>query len=225
MRQKRRWFVSVILVTGCLCMLSAGCRGRETDDADMEAFTSISEEAGQRTQADDVPEETENAAPEDTGSAADGVFIYICGEVTSPGVYELPKDSRVADAILAAGGMTEEAAREYLNQAALLEDGQKVYVPSEEELKEPSQLNMQPDGSAAGSEGLQGSGTGADGRVNLNTAGKAELMSLSGIGESRAEAILAYRQEYGRFESIEDIKKIEGIKEGIFSRIKDRLTV
>lgn len=215
MRQKRRAFVNVILVAGCLCVTFAGCRDREAEDRTEEIFSSVSEEsvhaeAGEADTVEDV---------------SGGIFIYVCGQVKAPGVYEFSKGSRVADALFAAGGMTEQAAKEYLNQAAPLEDGQKVYVPSEEEIEESLQQGMEPDGSVAGSERAGTSETGNGGRVNLNTAGKAELMTLSGIGESRAEAILAYRQEHGKFKSIEDIKKIEGIKEGIFSRIKDRLTV
>ncbi len=235
MRQKRRRFVNVILVIGCLSVISAmsaGCRSQDSldshssqssQDTSEEAFSSVSEDdlhvgENETDTAKETPEEKK-----DTVSAEDapgGIYVYICGKVASPGVYELPEGSRVKDAILAAGGMSEQAAKEYLNQAARLSDGQKVYVPSEEEAKEMETSGIQQEGG----ESLVSTAA-EDGKVNLNTAGIAELMSLSGIGESRAEAILAYRKEHGRFERIEDIQKIEGIKEGIYSRIKDRLTV
>lgn len=238
MRQKRRRFVNVILVIGCLSVISAmsaGCRSQDSldshgsqssQDTSEEAFSSVSEddlpvgENGTDT-AKETPEEKKDiVSAVSAEDAPGGIYIYICGKVVSPGVYELPEGSRVKDAILAAGGMSEQAAKEYLNQAARLSDGQKVYVPSEEEAKEMETSGIQQEGG----ESLVSTAA-EDCKVNLNTAGIAELMSLSGIGESRAEAILAYRKEHGRFERIEDIQKIEGIKEGIYSRIKDRLTV
>ena len=114
--------------------------------------------------------------------------------------------ARVTDAIEAAGGMTEEAAREFLNLAALLVDGQKLYVPTIDEAMQEKQSS-------------------ADGKVNINTADAGELMSLSGVGEAKAEAIIRYREEKGGFRSIEEIMSIEGIKEGVFQKIKDKISV
>ncbi len=146
---------------------------------------------------------------EDTGSVQ-SIFVYVCGEVYSPGVYELPADSRVFEAVNAAGGMKETAAVSYLNQAEKVSDGQKLYVPSQEE--------------AAGQDvDARGMEETDDGRVNLNTASKEELMTLSGIGEVKAEAILRYREEKGGFTSIEELKEIEGIKEGVFNKVKDQV--
>ena len=135
------------------------------------------------------------------------IYVYICGQVKSPGVYEMPEGTRIADAIEAAGGMTEEAAREYLNQAAILADGQKIYVPTLEEAEQEEVTSR------------------TDGKVNINTADAEELMSLSGVGEAKAEAIIRYREEAGGFRSIEEIMNIEGIKEGVFNKIKDKISV
>lgn len=135
------------------------------------------------------------------------ICVYVCGQVKNPGVYELPADMRIADAIEAAGGMTEQAAQTYLNQAAFLEDGQKVYVPDQEEAEEKLQLSTE------------------QRKVNLNTAGISELTTLSGVGESKAQAIIRYREENGGFCSIDEIMKIEGIKEGVFQKIKDHIVV
>lgn len=223
-RRKFCDFIVMILWLICLCMLTVGCRSGENQEDTftgtvVEEETVIAEEEG--AAGDSGSEENEAEENDLSGSEAGVIYVYICGQVAEPGVYELREGDRITDAVCAAGGMTDSAAQTYLNQAALLEDGQKIYVPTEEEA---DQLLTQ---------GEAGSSTGAgqavdaadDGKVNLNTADKAELMTLSGIGESRAEAILAYRQEHGSFESIEDIKNIEGIKEGIFNRIKDQLTV
>lgn len=135
------------------------------------------------------------------------IYVYVCGQVHTSGVFQLPKGARIADALAAAGGMTEGAAETYLNQAELLKDGQKIYVPAEEEAAEEI------------------STSGENGKVNLNTASVEELMTLNGIGESKARAIVQYREEQGRFENIEDIMKIEGIKEGVFRKIADKISV
>ncbi len=108
----------------------------------------------------------------------------------------------------AAGGIKETGAYAYLNQAEKLSDGQKIYVPSQEEA-------LAQGGDGQSTEEL------SDGRINLNTASKEELMTLSGIGEVKAEAILRYREEKGGFTSVEELKGIEGIKE--FNKVKDQI--
>ena len=125
----------------------------------------------------------------------------------------------VAAAEADAGDKKNEAAGQvYLNQAAHLTDGQRIYVPSREE-----EQTLKEEGSPSD---MADAGMGKDtGIINLNTATKAELLSLSGIGESRAEAIIAYRETNGGFRKIEDLKKVDGIKEGIFQKIREQITV
>lgn len=141
-------------------------------------------------------------------------YVYICGSVTSPGVYALPEGSRVFALIEAAGGLLEDADERTLNQAEVLEDGMQITVYTKEEAAE---MPVQP------------SRTGQDspdsGKVNLNTADVNRLMTLSGIGEARAKAIIAYRERHGGFQNIEDIKQIEGIKEKLFDKIKEQIEV
>ena len=146
--------------------------------------------------------------PDEKG-ASTSVFIHICGEVKEPGVYEMPSGSRIYEAVTIAGGFTEQAAVEALNQAQVLEDAQQLYVPSKTEIK-----SVETDG-----------GIGSDGRVNLNKATREELMTLPGIGETKADAIIRHREQQGNFKSIEEIMEIEGIKEGVFHRIENRITV
>lgn len=141
------------------------------------------------------------------------IYVDVCGQVHAPGVYELSEGSRVFEAIERAGGATKKAALSSLNQAEKLSDGQQIYVPSVEEAQKTVQA-----GEDASEEGQKS-------KINLNTATKEELMTLSGIGEAKAEAIIRYRSEHGDFQSIEDIKKIEGIKDGIFNKVKDQITV
>lgn len=140
------------------------------------------------------------------------LYVQVSGAVNNPGVYKLPSGSRVFQALELAGGMTEEAEQKSINQAQVLEDGQMIWVPTVEE---------------ATKQGVQQTDSLAedDGRVNLNTATKEELQTLPGIGEAKALSILAWREEHGGFAQIEDIMKIEGIKEGVFSKIKDSVKV
>lgn len=152
-------------------------------------------------------------------SETDAIYVYICGEVTNPGVYELAEDSRIYEAVDAAGGFTENAARECVNLASKVSDGMQITIYNKEEAASlPS--NSGAAGGNAGQEGTSGSGL-----VNLNTATKEELMTLKGIGEAKAEDIIRYREKSGGFKKIEDIMKISGIKEAGFQKIKDSITV
>ena len=148
------------------------------------------------------------------------IFVDVCGAVNRPGVYEIDTDSRVFQAIEAAGGLLPEAASAAVNQAQPVSDGQQIYVPTQEEAEEgASPAVIQPTESENGTE------SSADGMVNINTADASALKSLSGIGDAKALAILAYREEHGSFSSIEEIMQVPGIKESTFSAIKDKIAV
>ena len=137
------------------------------------------------------------------------LWVHVCGEVKNPGVYEFSDGARVFDAVEAAGGFTKEADSDSLNLAAVLTDEGKIYVPSM--------------GEAGGNQEI--SGEQSDGKLNLNTASLNDLLELPGIGEKKAEAILKFREEKGGFQKIEDLLLIEGIKEGIFNKIKDLIRI
>ena len=158
-----------------------------------------------------VKEETETRTTEKT-SEKEKICVYVCGSVKKPGVYELPEDARIVSAIALAGGFTKSASAEGVNQAERIKDGQQIYVPSKKEAGNGTS-------SQAGVSGTQ------DKRVNLNSASREELMTLTGIGEAKASDIISYREENGGFEKPEDIMKIRGIKQGIYRKIKDMITV
>ncbi len=147
------------------------------------------------------------------------IFVDVCGAVTHPGVYALEAGSRVFQAIEAAGGFLAEAAGNCINQAQVMRDGQQIYVPTKEEAEvqgwKPEEQNQE-------AEELKQP---EQGKINLNTADLAALQTLSGIGEAKAQAILAYREEHGSFSSVEDLMNVPGIKEGTFLKIKDKLAV
>jgi competence protein ComEA len=180
-----------------LFLASAGCR-RETEAV---VWTQGSEST---------------AAREETQTASVGtIVVHLCGEVRSPGIYELAQGSRLYEAVEAAGGMTEEAAADYLNLARILNDGEKIRIPDREAAaQEPF-----------GPEALPGQDPGAEEKVNLNTADAARLQTLPGIGEAKAGAILAYREEHGKFSSIEEIKQVSGIGEAVYENLKEHITV
>ena len=148
----------------------------------------------------------------DTGNADDEapVAVYVCGAVNSPGVYYLLPEAIKEDALLAAGGFATGASENYINLADQITPGEKIYFPEESELDQ---------------EELTGTGVDSGGRVNINKATVEELMTLPGIGENKANAIVEYRENSGYFSCIEDIMNIPGIKDGVFNNIKDCIVV
>ena len=169
--------------------------------------------------------ESEAKPPEQEGTT---IYVDVCGAVKNPGVYEMEGDSRIFQAIDAAGGLLPEAAAEYVNRADFLSDGQQIYIPTREETETDasfrSPLEQTGNGGASGSKTADASGGSTNEKINLNTADEAALTTLTGIGASKAQAILAYREEHGGFSAIEEILNVPGIKEGTFAKIKDRIT-
>lgn len=152
--------------------------------------------------------ELEQADVQETQEASentDCIYVYVCGAVNVEGVYALPVGSRVYEAVEMAGGFREDAAGTEVNQAEILEDAMRLYIPSMSDLADLQSAN--------------------DGKVNINKATKEELMTLPGVGASRAESIIQYREKEGTFKKIEDIMQISGIKEGLFEKIKDFIKV
>ena len=145
------------------------------------------------------------------------VYVHVCGQVKQPGVYSLKKGSRLYEAIDMAGGITEKGVSDALNLALVLEDGMRIMVPDEEQARQWMETGKISGGIPETPE--------KGGKVDLNRASVEELMTLSGIGQSRAEAIVRYREEIGDFQTIEDVMKVSGIKENAFNKIKDNITV
>lgn len=143
------------------------------------------------------------------------IFIDVSGAVVNPGVYELPADARIYEAIERAGGLLPDADKDSLNQAEKLSDGQKVRVYTSAEAETMAVAGEAADPKAPRDNSI----------VNLNTADETGLMTLPGIGEAKAKDIIAYRTEQGGFKSIEEIKNISGIKDAVFNKIKDKIVV
>ena len=147
------------------------------------------------TQTQEQTVETERTEQKETLKSDQTVQVYVCGE--------------------AAGGLTKAASREYWNLAEKLSDGQMIYFPTEEEARERK----------ASAEAAGATVEESDGRIDINTADAAQLVTIPGIGETRAAAILAYREKNGPFAKVEDIMQVSGIKSTLFEKMKDYITI
>lgn len=145
------------------------------------------------------------------------IYVDVKGAVRAPGLYELSENERILDAIQLAGGYTEEANTNAINHAQKVEDEMVIYVPKiGEEVAELTDTVT-----AASSSNSQTS----NGKINLNKASAEELTNLPGIGPQKAQAIIAYRDEIGRFRSIEELKNVSGIGEKTFEKLKELIDV
>ena len=174
--------------------------------------------------------ELSDASSEETKT----LVVHICGAVSAPGVYELPAGSRIIDAVEAGGGFLPEADEACCNLAEEIVDGCQIYIMTKTEscadgqTEKKAGIQTSPDSDMQTTDRNVRSNSAPaleNGLVNLNTADVAALMTLPGIGESRAKAIISYREQHGAFAQIEDIMKISGIKQAAFSKIKDKITV
>ena len=163
-------------------------------------------------QVDDGSIDTDSAVIKD-------IKVYVCGAVQRPDVYEISADSRIVDAVSAAGGFAIDAYPEAMNLAETVSDGSRIYVPTKEEV---DALAVVYSDTGSGSGDTMSDSTG---RVNINTATLEELTTLPGIGDTRARAIIDYREQNGAFGNIEDIMQVTGIKEKSFSKIRDSICV
>lgn len=198
--------ITFIILAGTVYSVSTMIKGGKADDrielVVTDSVISTSDETGSHFDAQ--PDSTKD-------DSSTGIYVHICGAVINPGVYQVPAGTRVYQALELAGGSSNDAYLSGINLADKLADGQKVYIPAEGE----------------NAEGILSTDSGGvqSVMVNINTASEAELMTLPGIGQSRAKDIINYRVKNGFFESIDDIMKVSGIKEAAFEKIKDLIKV
>jgi competence protein ComEA len=140
------------------------------------------------------------------------IYVDVSGEVKSPGVYKVDKDSRIFEAIDQAGGLTQKADTTGINQAELVKDGQKILVPSK----------VQAGSTSSASSGIQqGSSTGnGNDLISINSAGSSDLQRIPGVGPVMAEKIISYREENGGFKALDDLKNVSGIGDKTFAKMK-----
>lgn len=217
-----------------LCLLAAGCgKNKNAFIVASEVPEAATEDVVEAVEADSSqkkPEETlqqqetfrQQDAEQENGLSEPEVYVYVCGAVQSPGVYILQGVPRICDAVEAAGGFCENAAQDYWNMAEKLADGQMIYIPTEEEAKERNWDVLE---QKASTENATDEADSSGGKVNLNTASKEQLMTIPGIGESKADSIISYREKNGAFSKVEEVMNISGIKDGLFEKMKEYITV
>lgn len=162
----------------------------------------------------------ENVVTEETKQIA----VHITGEVKKSGVIYLKEGSRIIDAIEKAGGTTKNADLGKVNLAYVLQDGQKVYIPNK---KNNASVYISED---SGQDVIDNGNTNTKTenkrkKININTAKKEELQSISGIGPALAEKIVSYRNTNGKFKKVEDLKNVNGIGESKYRNIKDSICI
>ena len=211
---------------------SAEFRKKQAESDGSDAGNGTESDSGKHTSDADIDNGSEAVSDKEMQQAM--IYVDVCGAVANPGVFQLAAGSRVFQAIEAAGGYLPEAALTCVNRAGVLTDGQQLYILTQEEMErqglDPAEMSGASDGQMNGSAGI-GQNTEMtaqvqqDNRININTADEAQLTTLTGIGATRAQAIIAYREENGPFAAIEDIMNVQGIKEGTFAKIKDEIVV
>lgn len=207
------------------CVTSLSSTMEETKETQESLETGSGNDSKSEEKMNDSKEKNlEQTADVIDEKAEDGrLCVHICGQVKKPGVYEFVAGARISDGIQSAGGLTKKAAADAVNQAEFLEDGTQIYIPSIKEVK-TSQVKTKQSKTQQENRSISEK-TKDSSKVNLNLATKEELMTLQGIGEAKANSIITYREEHGDFKSIEDIKNITGIKDGVFNSIADDITV
>lgn len=238
----------VLMLTACtsredIMLELDGSRAENMPESEEASETEGDSEAETGTEPGQGTEPESSITASDTGSSSavqevilPDIYVHICGAVENPGVYILGAGSRVYEGVAAAGGFREDACEDFINLAGILQDGERLAIPTMEEAEaakadgsyqalwkeaeDARQVGNLDNNSAA-----ENASGGIEGLVNINTASEKELSAIPGIGTGKAAAIVQYRQENGRFTSIEDIMKVNGIKEGTFEKIKDRITV
>lgn len=150
------------------------------------------------------------------------IIVDVSGAVLTPAVIELPLESRINDAILAAGGLTKEADISQINRAAPLTDGEKIYIPTKQQtagVDDESFIAGQiPNDSGPGQ-------TPQINKININQAELSKLQEIPGVGPATAEKIISYRKEHGLFRKLEDLKKVSGIGDKTFEKMKSYICI
>ena len=176
---------------------------------------------GQTTQAETIALEgaavsAEKSADDSVVSPAEGLYVHVLGDVVEPGLYILEPGARLVDALAAAGGTLESADLQAVNLARPLSDGEQIVVP---------RIGAEPAPAAPGGGGSAGGAAGADGVIDLNSADQTALETLPRIGPALAQRIIEWRDENGRFRSVDDLLAVPGIGEKLLAGVREKVRV
>lgn len=214
---KKKWLISAL--TCCLLLIAGICYSCSYDQQGTGALISTLDDESISLDNDEDVSESISTCPTSIPSE-EKIYIYahICGAIENPGVYKLEMGARIVDFIQACGGLTADGDGNYINQAEAVVDGQRIYIPTKAELE-----------ALAIDDYIAGDWVDADSEaelaVNINKASEKDLMELPGIGEAKAKSIIKYRETQGKFDKVEDLMNIPGIKEGLFNQISTRIRV
>ena len=160
----------------------------------------------------------------DTYQTTSKIKIHIIGEVTEEGIIELEEGERISDAIEKAGGVTQNADLSKVNLAYILQDGQKLYIPSMNDDNNVQYISTE-NGEGIIAENNINDKSGINKKVNINKASQSDLENIPGVGPSLAQKIISFRDENGKFKNVEDLKNVSGIGDKKFESIKDYVDV
>lgn len=218
----------IILIIIAAIVILAGCYYIYSEDKEDNLF--------EESQTSNMLEVNESNQEEEQYSDST-IIVHVSGAVNNEGIVELKIESRISDAIEKAGGLREDAYVDKINLAYKLEDGMKIYIPNANEkekfqdLTEENNYITSESGLQLESEQQQNNNTSTSStqssnkKININNATQADLENLPGIGAATAQKIISYRQEKGKFNSIEDIKNVKGIGDSKYDSIKDLISV
>lgn len=247
MKKKEKVIGSLIIAVVAIGFLFVGyskTNDKKISEDDMERLFLNAEKEDDESEStlkkskknDDIEENekeniNESNEKESSNSNIEKIVVEIKGEVKNPNVYVLENGSRIYELIEKAGGPTDEADLSNINRALYLTDGQCIVVRNMNDAKEgetgslEESLNGDSIETVMNSLGEKGESSEENSTININTASKETLMTLNGIGESKAQAIIDYREEIGGFKSIDDITNISGIGEKTLEKIKDKISI
>lgn len=216
--KKRVIEIAFIIVISCILFLSCN---HDSENRKLQISkagdlnSSELKQSGLETSERDGEDETSDC---ESANEQTELYVYVCGAVVNPGLYALPEGARAMDAVTAAGGFTEDAARDIINLAEPETDGSMLRIPTKQEAADGRYET------SVGMTGTRGISVN-DTRIDINSADAAKLSEIPGIGETKAKAITDYRERNGKFSKEEDLMNVPGIKAGTFEKMKDYIKV
>ncbi|ELC8425270.1 ComEA family DNA-binding protein [Clostridium perfringens] len=250
MKRKEKIIGSLIIAVIAILFLFIGyskTNDKKISDSDMEKLFLDREESEDNNELEDFNEKESDSKKEESNNSKlekdsgieseketslgeEKIVVEIKGEVKKPNVYELKNGSRIYELIEEAGGPTDEADLSNINRALYLSDGQCIVIKNindveSEEANLNESLNAEVTNSIPTNSSVEKGEKNESSIININTASKETLMTLNGIGESKAQAIIDYRDEIGGFKSVDDITNVSGIGEKTLEKIKDKISI
>jgi len=216
-KKNKKIYIAICAFVICICVIICIIIDKQNNNEEVHIESNLQELSNVQI------ENTSQNNTKEINKNIEKIIVHVSGEVNAPNIYELKKESRIADAIEIAGGLTERADISKVNLAYTLSDGEKITIPAEGEQKinEEDIVSRQSDGSA----GNEWNSPKRKDKININIATQTELECLTGVGPSLASKIIEYRKNNGKFRKIEDLKNVSGIGEAKFNGLKDEIEV